>query len=81
MTGQRAEPGIDRVHGLYHAGEVAPLDQFLDETQPFVGDTRIFVPDRDGRGDIGLTDQVGAEFLKRRVGIHRLVVSIGIDER
>ena len=35
---QAAEPGFDRVHRLDHAGEVAALDDLLDQAQLFVGD-------------------------------------------
>ena len=64
-----------------HAGEVAALDDLLDQPQLLVGDARIVVPDRDGRGDIGLADDVGAELLKRGVGVHRLVVGVGVEKR
>ena len=39
---------------LAHAGEVAALDDLLDQAQPLVRDARIVVPDRDRGGDIGL---------------------------
>ena len=41
---------------------------------------RVLVPDRDGRGDIGLADIVGAQFLQGHVGIGRLVGGVGVDE-
>ena len=81
LAGQGAEPGLDRVDGLDDAGEVAALDDLLDEPQLLVGDARIVVPDRDRRGDIGLADRVGAEFLQGRVGIERLVVGVGVEQR
>ena len=81
VAGQAAEPGLDGVHALGDAGEVAALDDLLDQPQLLVGDAGVFVPDRDGRGHIGLADQVGAELLERRVGIHRLVVGVGIEQR
>ena len=80
MARQAAEPGLDRVDGLAHAGEVAALDGLLDQTQPLVGDARILVPDRDGRGDIGLADEIGAELLQGHVGVERLVGGIGIHQ-
>ena len=79
VAGQRAQPGIDRVDGLHHAGEVASLNDLLDQAQPFIRDARILVPDRDRGGDKGLADQVGAEFLQRGVGVDSLVAGVGID--
>ena len=61
---QASEPRLDRVDGLAHAGEVAALDGLLDQTQPILGDAGIVIPDRDGRGDIGLADEIGAELLR-----------------
>ena len=81
VAGQASEPGLDGVHALGDAGEVAALDDLLDQPQLLVSDTRVFVPDRDGGRHIGLADRVGAEFLERRVGIHRLVVGVGIEQR
>ena len=81
MAGQRPEPGLDRVDALDHAGEVASLDDLLDQPQLLVGDADIVVPDRDRGGDEGLPDRVGAEFLQRRVGIDRLVVGVGVEQR
>ena len=65
---------------LAHAGEVAALDGLLDQTQPLVGDAGIVVPDRDGRGDIGLADEIGAELLQRRVGVERLVGGVAVHQ-
>ena len=81
VAGQRAQPGIDRVDGLHHAGEVASLNDLLDQAQPFIRDARILVPDRDRGGDEGLSDQVGAEFLQRGVGVDSLVAGVGVDQR
>jgi hypothetical protein len=44
-----------------------PLNDFLDQSQPFIRDARILVPDRDRCGDEGFADQVRAEFLQRGV--------------
>ena len=81
VPGQRAEPGFDRVDRLDHAGEVAALDDLLDQPQFLVGEARIVVPDGDGRGDVGLADDVGAQLLERGVGVHRLVVGVGVEKR
>ena len=81
MAGQRPEPGLHRIDALRHAGEVASLNDLLDQPQFLVGDTRIVVPDRYRRGDEGLPDRVGSEFLQGGVGIHGLVVGIGIEQR
>ena len=79
VAGQRAEPGFQRVHPFHHAGEVAALDDFLDQTQFFVGDAGVFIPDGDGRGDVGLADGIGAEFLERQIGIGGLVGGVGVQ--
>ena len=81
MSRQRTEPGFHDVDGFHHAGEVAALDDLFDQPQFLVGDARIVVPDRDGRGDIGLSDDVGPELLKSGVGVHRLVVGVGVEKR
>ena len=39
------------------------------------------VPHGYGCGDKGLADRVGTEFLQRRIGIHGLVVGVGIEQR
>src|SRR5271165_4188260 len=38
VPGQRAEPGLDGVDSLDHAGEVATLDDLLDQSQLLVGE-------------------------------------------
>src|SRR3546814_8764792 len=50
---QAAEPGLDGVDALDHAGEVAALDHLFDEPQALIGDARVIVPDGHGCGDIG----------------------------
>ena len=65
MARQAAEPCLDRVDRLAHAGEVAALDGLLDEPKTLLGDVRgSSSPDRDGRGDIGLPTKIGAELLQ-----------------
>src|SRR5882757_1092325 len=81
MAGQAPEPSLERVDALGNAGEVATLDHLLDEPQLLVCSARILVPYRDGGGDVGLPDQLGAKLLERCVGIHCFVVSVGIKER
>ena len=46
VAGQRPEPGLDRVDALRHAGEVASLNDLLDQAELFVGDADIVVPNR-----------------------------------
>src|SRR5574337_1838453 len=65
VTRQRTQPRLDGVDPLAHAGEIAALNGLLDEAKTLVGDTRVLAPDRDGRGDIGLADEIGAELLQR----------------
>ena len=81
MSGQRSKPGFNRIHRFCHAGEVATLYDLLDKAEFLFGDAGVIVPDRDGRGHIGLPDQIGAEFLQCRIGVHRLVVGVGIEKR
>ena len=45
-----------------------------------VGEARIFVPDGQGRRDIGFANEVGAQILQRRVGVHRLVMGVGVEQ-
>ena len=73
---QRAEPRLEGVDRLAHAGEVAALDGLFDQPKPLVGGASVFVPDRDRRGDVGFADEIGAQLLKRGVGVDRLVGSI-----
>lgn len=80
LSRQAAEPGFHCIDCLHHAGEVPPLDRFLDVPQFFVGRAAIPVPDRDRRCDKGLTDLIRAQFLKRAICINRLVVSITIEK-
>ena len=80
MTGKAPEPGLKSVHTLTHAGEIPPLDDLFDQPQPLVGEPGILVPNRHGGGDIGLTDHVGAEFLQREIGVHRLVGGVAIHQ-
>ena len=81
MSGKRAKPGLDGVDRLDHAGEVAALDDLLGETKLFVGEAWIIVPDGQRRRHIGFADEIGAEILQRRVGVERLVMGVGVDQR
>ena len=77
---QAAEPRLDRVDRLAHAGEVAALDGLLDKAETILGDAEVLAPDRHGCRDIGLADQVGAEFLKCNVGVERLIGGVAIHQ-
>ena len=81
VTRQAPEPRLDGIRALGNAGEVTALDDLLDEPKLLVGDARVFVPDRDRGGHVGLPDEIRAELLERCVGIHRLVVRVGIEQR
>ncbi len=81
MSGQAAEPGVNRVDRLDHGGEVAALNDLLDQAQLLVGKARVGIPDGDGRRDIGHARHVGAEFLQGHVGVGGLVGGVRIDER
>ena len=81
MARQTPKPGFDGIHGLGDAGEIAALDDLLDEPQLLDSRTGVLVPDRYGRGHIGYANQVGAELLERRIGIQRLVVGVGVEQR
>ena len=78
---QRAEPGIDGIDRLDHGGEVPALHDLLDEAQFLVGAARVLVPDDEGRRDIGLARDIGAELLQGHVGIGGLVGGVRVDQR
>jgi hypothetical protein len=63
VTGQGAEPRLDRIHRLMDAGKIAALDDLLDKPELFVRRASVFIPDGHRRGDIGLTDLVRAKLL------------------
>src|SRR3546814_15983724 len=69
MAGEAPEPGLERVDAFDRAGEVAALDDFLDEPELLGRERRIAIPDGDGRGDIGDTRRVGAMSLARHGGV------------
>ena len=79
VSRQAAEPGIHRVDGFRHGCEVAALDDLFNETQFLVGGARVGIPDSDRRGHVSDAGIVGAQFLKRQVGIGRLVRRISVD--
>jgi hypothetical protein len=81
MAGERTEPGLDRVHAFDGHGEVAALDDLLDEAQLFGCQCWILVPDGNGGGDIGLTDMVRAKLLQCRIGIGGLVRRVAVEQR
>ena len=60
MSRQAAEPGLDRIDPLDHAGEVTPLDDLFDETQLLVGGGGVAIPNCNRRRDEGLSDLIGA---------------------
>src|SRR3546814_5670695 len=77
MTRQAAKPSVDRVHRLGHGRKITALNDFLDEAKLFGRDVGILVPYRDRSCDISLAGIICAEFLKRQVGVGRLVCRIG----
>ena len=78
MAGQAPEPGLDRVHAFGNHREVATLNDLLDQPELLGGDTRIGVPDADGRRHIGLADDVTTEFLQGEISVRRLVGSVAV---
>jgi hypothetical protein len=80
VTRQRTQPRLDGVDALAHAGEIAALNGLLDQAQALIGDARVLTPDRDGRGDISLADEIGTEFLQCGVCVERLVGGVGIHQ-
>jgi len=81
VAGQAAEPGLNRVQVLADGDEAAAVDEALDREQLLVGLLGIGIHDHDGRGQITEGDMVGAQLLQRLVGVRRLVVGVGVDER
>src|SRR6267154_3589054 len=80
MPWQAAEPGLDRVHRLGHAGEIPALDDLFDEAELFVGRRGLVIPNCDSCRDKGFPDLVRAQLLERGIGIHRLVMRVGIEK-
>ena len=80
MTWQAAEPGLDRIHRLNHAGEIPALDYLFDEAELFVGRRGLVIPNCDSCRDKGFPDLVRAQLLERGIGIHRLVMRVGIEK-
>src|SRR3546814_17177225 len=80
MARETPEPGFERVHAFDRAGEVAALDDLLDEPELLGGERRIAIPYGDRRGDISDARLVGAELLERHVGIGRLVRGVAVHE-
>ena len=70
VTGQGAEPGLDRIHRFMDAGEIADLDDFLDEPALFVRRASVFVPETVTVAvDISLPDLVQPSLLQGRIRI------------
>ena len=75
------EPGIDGVQRLLGDDETAAPQHTTDRFD-LVGDTvLILVPESHGRSEEAIGDVIGAKLLKRRVGVHRLVLGVAVDER
>ena len=81
MSRQAAKPGLDRVDGPSPMQvKSRPWIVFSMSRSRSLGDTRILVPDGDRGGDIGLADEIGAEFLQRGVRVERLVRGIAVHQ-
>ena len=80
MSRKTPEPGLDRIDCLDHAGEIPALDHLFDEAELLVGGSRIVIPYRDRRRDEGLSNLVRAQFLQGSVGIHGLIMRVGIKK-
>ena len=81
VSGQAAEPCINRVDALGHGGEVAALNDLLDQAQLLVGKARVGIPYGDGRRDVGHARHVRPKLLQRHVGVERLVGGVGVHKR
>src|SRR3546814_15963995 len=71
MARETPEPGFERVHAFDRAGEVAALDDILDEPELLGGERRIAIPYGDPRGYISDTPLARPAPLERQVGIAR----------
>ena len=80
VAGETAEPRLNGVDRLAHAGEVAALHSLFDQALPFLGNPRISVPNRNGGGDVGLADKIGTELLQCGIGIQRLVGGVAVHQ-
>ena len=80
MTGQRAEPGLDRVDALPDAGETQSVDDPLNSAGLVFGGLSVLIEHGDGRRQIPKSNMIAAQGLKRRIGIKRFVVGVAIDQ-
>ncbi len=77
----RRQPGIHCVQGLGDGDEAAPLDDALHHAQLLVGHSGIGIHDGDGGRQVAESHLIAAQLLQGRIGVGRLVVGVGIDQR
>ena len=73
MAGQRAEPGLDRVHALADAGEAEPVDDPLDRADLLLDPGAVGIGDGDRRGQIAEGDMPANSAAGHEASIDHLV--------
>ena len=81
VAGQAAEPGLDRIQALADGGDAAAVDDALQAEQLLLGAGGVLIGDDDGGGQVAEGDIIGAERFQGRVGVGRLALGVGIDQR
>ncbi len=77
----RGQPRIDGVQRFGNGDEPAPLDDALHHAQLLVGHGRVGIEYRHRGGEVAEGDLIAAQLLQGGIGIGRLVVGVGIDQR
>jgi hypothetical protein len=78
---ERGEPGVDGVERLLGDDETAAPQHTTDRFDLVRDPIPIVVPEGHGRSEEAIGDVIGAKLLERRVGVHRLVLGVAVDER
>ena len=80
VTGQRAEPGLDRIDALANTSEAKPIDDPLNSASLIFGGLGVLIEHGDRRCEIPKSNMISAQGLERGVGIECLVVGIAVDQ-
>ena len=80
LAGQRSKPRFDRIDAFGDAGEIAALDDFLDQPELLGCHAGVPIPHRHRGGDIDLADIVRPELLQGHVGVGGFVGGVGVDQ-
>ena len=72
LTGQRAEPRLDRIDRLERGDEPQSIGDLADLADAFECDRFVLVGHRDGQRHEGRARGLAIHFLKRRIGVFGL---------